>query len=420
MKKGIDIKALIQALDEIEKKDNISKEYILDALETALIAAYQEQYETNEEVKVNINRETGEIDIFQTKVVVEKVEDEKSEISLEDAKAIKKKYKLGDVIEISIDPKDFGRIAVQKGKQIIVQKLREGEKNAKLEEYQAKSGEVVNGLIEKTGNYVVVDLGKVEGYMPIKEQVPTENYKVNQKIRVYIKDVRLGEKGNLKVLVSRSSENFVKKLFEYEIPEINEGIIKIMSVARIPGVRSKIAVYSENRNIDPVGSCVGEKGIRIQSVIDELAGEKIDVVEWSEEPQKFIADALLPAEVMAVDVNEETKFAQVIVADDQLSLAIGKSGQNARLAVNLTKYNIDIKSESQFRKILEELAEEKGSFGIEDIEEKSTVTGKTKQEENKEIEKELEDIAAITKENEDIENLEIVETEKTNEEESQE
>ena len=221
-------------------------------------------------------------------------------------------------------------------------------------EYNDRKGEIVSGIIQKAdGGTIVLDLGKLEGIMPVKDQIPTETYHVNDKIKAYVVSVERGLKGTPQVLVSRSHPDFVRKLFEFEIPEIYEGLIEIKSVSRDAGSRSKVAVYSTNENIDPVGSCVGQKGIRIQNIINELNGEKIDVIEWNEDPAIFISAALLPAQVMAVDVKEEEKFAQVIVPDDQLSLAIGKSGQNARLAARLTNWKIDIKSESQFRELLE-------------------------------------------------------------------
>lgn len=252
----------------------------------------------------------------------------------------------------------------------MVQKIREVERNMVFTEFNDKKGEIVSGLIQKAdGGVVVMDLGKLEGVMPLKEQISTEHYKVNDKIRGYVVDVERGAKGNPQVIVSRSHPDFVRKLFEFEIPEIYEGLIEIMSVSRDAGSRSKVAVYSKNQDIDPVGSCVGQKGIRIQNIINELNGEKIDVIEWNEDPAIYIAAALLPAQVMAVDIREEEKFAQVVVPDDQLSLAIGKAGQNARLAARLTNWKIDIKSESQMREILLKQAEENEEEGEESAEE---------------------------------------------------
>ncbi|MBE5819222.1 MAG: transcription termination/antitermination protein NusA [Clostridiales bacterium] len=346
-------KELIQAIDELENERGISKAYLLEALESALVSAYKRNFDSAENVSISINDTTGEVKVFSVKEVVEEVEDEMTQISIEAATKKDKKVKLGDTVQLEIIPKDFGRIAAQTAKQVIVQKIREAERNMVYTEYNDRKGEIVTGIIQKAdGGTLVLDLGKLEGIMPVKDQIPTESYNVNDKIRAYVVSVERGLKGEPQVLVSRSHPDFVRKLFEFEIPEIYEGLIEIKSVSRDAGNRSKVAVYSVNENIDPVGSCVGQKGIRIQNIINELKGEKIDVIEWNEDPAIYISAALLPAQVMAVDVKEEEKFAQVIVPDDQLSLAIGKAGQNARLAARLTNWKIDIKSESQFRELL--------------------------------------------------------------------
>ena len=357
--KNIDVKELIEAMDELEKERGIEKAYLIESLEMALVTAYKKNFDSVDNVKVTIDSETGEIHVYSVRDVVEVQEDPLLEISLEDAQKIDSTYSVGDVVNLEIRPKDFGRIAAQTAKQVVVQKIREAERNLVYNEYNDKTGEIVSGIIQKadTGT-VVMDLGKLEGIMPIKEQIPTEKYRVNDKIRGYVLEVKKEVKGNSQVIVSRSHPDFVRKLFEFEIPEIYEGIIEIKSISRDPGYRSKVAVYSRNENIDPVGSCVGQKGVRIQNIINELNGEKIDVIEWNEDPAIYISAALLPAQVMAVDVKEEEKFAQVIVPDDQLSLAIGKSGQNARLAARLTNWKIDIKSESQFREMLMKAQEE--------------------------------------------------------------
>ncbi len=357
---AINNEELILALQELEKEKGIKKESLLEAIENALVTAYKRNFDSSEEnVKVTMDPETGEVHIYALKDVVETVENANIQILLEDAKKIDRKLALGDKAEIELEPKNFGRIAAQTAKQVIVQKIREESRNALFEEFNERKGEIVSGIIQKAdGGLVVLDLGKLEGVMPLKEQVPTENYRVNDKIRAYILDVQKGLKGSPQVTVSRACTDFVRKLFELEIPEIYEGVIEIKSVSRDPGNRSKVAVYSPNENIDPVGSCVGQKGIRIQNIINELNGEKIDVIEWNEDPAIFISAALLPAQVMAVDIHEEEKFAQVIVPDDQLSLAIGKAGQNARLSAKLTGWKIDIKSESQFRQMMEQVAEE--------------------------------------------------------------
>ena len=355
---GIDNKQLIVAIQELEKEKGIKKDYLLDSIEAALLTAYRRNYNSQENVKVVVDRETGASHLYAVKEVVEYVEKPVLQINLEEAKKIDKTVKIGDTVDIELVPKNFGRIAAQTAKQVIIQKLREAEREIIYNEYSERKGEIVSGIIQKADqNIVVMDLGKVEGVMPAKEQIPTESYHVNDKIKGYILNVEKGPKGVPQVIISRACPEFVKKLFEFEIPEIYEGVIEIKGVSRDAGSRSKVAVYSPNENIDPVGSCVGQKGVRIQNIINELNGEKIDVIEWNADLSIYISSALLPAQVMAVDIDEENRIAQVIVPDDQLSLAIGKSGQNARLAAKLTglsDWRIDIKSETQFRNILME------------------------------------------------------------------
>ena len=350
---AIDNKELILALEELEKEKGIKKEYLLEAIETALVTAYKRNFDSLENVRVEMDHQTGATHVYAIKEVMEKANDEDTEISLKEAQKINPDLKEGDTVETEIVPRDFGRIAAQTAKQVIIQKLREVEREIVYNEFNERKGEIVSGLIQKADhNIVVMDLGKLEGVMPLKEQIPTEHYKVNDKIKGYVLDVEKGAKGAPQVIVSRSHPDFVRKLLEFEIPEIYEGVIEIKSVSRDPGYRIKVAVYSPDQNIDPVGSCVGQKGVRIQNVINELNGEKIDVIEWNEDPSIYIASALLPAKILAVDIKEEEKFAQVVVPDDQLSLAIGKSGQNARLAARLTNWKIDIKSETQFREMI--------------------------------------------------------------------
>ncbi len=355
---GIDNKQLIVAIQELEKEKGIKKDYLLDSIEQALLTAYKRNYNSQENVKVVVDRETGASHLYSVKEVVEHAENPILQISLADARKINKEAKIGDTVDVELVPKNFGRIAAQTAKQVIIQKLREAEREIIFNEYNERKGEIVSGIIQKADpSIVVMDLGKVEGIMPAKEQIPTEKYHVNDKIKGYILDVKKGAKGVPQVIISRACPEFVKKLFEFEIPEIYEGVIEIKGVSRDPGSRSKVAVYSPNENIDPVGSCVGQKGVRIQNIINELNGEKIDVIEWNADLSTYISSALLPAQVMAVDIDEENRVAQVIVPDDQLSLAIGKSGQNARLAAKLTglsDWRIDIKSETQFRNILME------------------------------------------------------------------
>ena len=350
---AIDNKELILALEELEKEKGIKKDYLLESIETALVTAYKRNFDALENVRVEMDKQTGATHVYSVKEVMEKANDEATEISIKEAQKINPDLGEGDTVEVEIVPRNFGRIAAQTAKQVIIQKLREAERDIIFNEFNERKGEIVSGLIQKADhNIVVMDLGKLEGVMPAKEQIPTEKYKVNEKIKGYVLDVERGAKGAPQVIVSRSHPDFVRKLLEFEIPEIYEGVIEIKSVSRDPGYRSKVAVYSPDPNIDPVGSCVGQKGVRIQNVINELNGEKIDVIEWNEDPSIYISSALLPAKILAVDIKEEEKFAQVIVPDDQLSLAIGKSGQNARLAAKLTNWKIDIKSETQFREML--------------------------------------------------------------------
>ncbi len=350
---AIDNKELILALEELEKEKGIKKEYLLESIETALVTAYKRNFDSLENVKVVMDDKTGATHVFSVKEVKKEVENPETEITVKEAQKINPDLKEGDTLETEIVPRDFGRIAAQTAKQVIIQKIREAEREIIFTEFNDRKGEIVSGLIQKADhNIVVMDLGKLEGVMPTKEQIPTEKYRVNDKIKGYVLDVEKGAKGAPQVIVSRSHPDFVRKLLEFEIPEIYEGVIEIKSVSRDAGDRSKVAVYSPDPNIDPVGSCVGQRGVRIQNVINELNGEKIDVIEWNEDPSIYIASALLPAQILAVDIKEEEKFAQVIVPDNQLSLAIGKSGQNARLAARLTNWKIDIKSETQFREML--------------------------------------------------------------------
>ena len=350
---AIDNKELILALEDLEKEKGIKKEYLLESIETALVTAYKRNFDSLENVRVEMDKKTGATHVYSVKEVVKKVENPDTQITVKDAQKINPDLNEGDNLETEIVPRNFGRIAAQTAKQVIIQKLRELEREIIFTEYNDRKGEIVSGLVQKADrNIVVMDLGKLEGVMPSKEQIPTEHYRVNDKVKAYVLDVEKGAKGAPQVIVSRSHPDFVRKLLEFEIPEIYEGVIEIKSVSRDPGNRSKVAVYSPDPNIDPVGSCVGQKGVRIQNVINELNGEKIDVIEWNEDPSIFIAAALLPAQILAVDIKEEEKFAQVIVPDDQLSLAIGKAGQNARLAARLTNWKIDIKSETQFREMI--------------------------------------------------------------------
>lgn len=372
--KGIDTTELLIAMDELEKNNGIKKDFLMESIEQALLVAYKRNFECSDEnVKVVIDKVDGQMHVLQEKEVVKEVENDKKEISLDDAKKMDKNYKVGDVVQFELMPKNFGRIAAQTARQIITQKIREASREVIFDEFKDKQGELITGLVQKNdGRIVVLDIGKIEAIMPKKEQIPGEVINVNDKIKTCILSVEKGQKGSTQIILSRASTEFVRKLFEIEIPEIYEGVIELKSISREAGSRSKVAVYSPNPNIDPVGSCVGQKGIRIQNIINELNGEKIDVIEWNEDPSIYISAALLPAKVLAVDANEEENFAQVIVPDDQLSLAIGKAGQNAKLAARLTGWKIDIKSESQFREMLEKAQSEESEEAIEDIEEQDS------------------------------------------------
>lgn len=343
-------KEFFEALEALSIEKQINKDYILDAIETALVTAYKRNFNSQENVRVDINEEKAIIKVFSLKEVVEECFDPAIEIELPEAKKINKKAVIGDTVEVEITPADFGRISAQTAKQVIIQKLREAEREIVYTEYQDRQGEIVSGLIQKVDkNIVIVDLGRLEGIMTATEQVPGEEYHVNDKVKAYVVEVQKSSKGVPQMLISRTHPGFVRRLFELEIPEIYEGLIEIKNIVREPGSRTKIAVYSKDMNIDPVGSCVGPRGIRIQNILNELLEEKIDVVEWSDDPVQFIASALSPATVLAVDIDAEGMASKVVVPDNQLSLAIGKDGQNARLAAKLTGWKIDIKSESQIK-----------------------------------------------------------------------
>ncbi|MBP3284933.1 MAG: transcription termination/antitermination protein NusA [Clostridia bacterium] len=339
----------IGAINELEKERGIQPEILFDAIEVALITAFKKNFDSNENVRVSMDRETGDIHVYAQRKVVEEVMDPDLEISLEDAKEISKKYELDDLVEREVTPRNFGRIAAQTAKQVVIQRIREAERDATFNQYLGKEGDIVNGIVttlDKRG--LVVELGKTEALLLTQEIIPGEKFRVGERVKAYITKVEKSLKGP-QVFISRTHPGLVKRLFELEVPEIYEGIIEIVSVAREAGLRTKMAVMTKLENIDPVGSCVGQKGTRVQNIINELKGEKIDIIEWSPDTAQYIASALNPAEVLAVDVNEEEKTAKVVVPDNQLSLAIGKEGQNARLAARLTGFKIDIKSETQIK-----------------------------------------------------------------------
>lgn len=349
----ISAKELFNAIDQIYEEKGITKEYLIESLKMALEAAYKKNYETNEDIIVKIDENS--IKVCAVKEVVKKVKDETKEITLEDAKKVSKRAKIGDTINIEVTPKNFGRIAAAAGKQIIVQRLREAERDLVYTQYSDKEGEIVVGVVQRTDKFgTIVDLGRVEALIPTREQVKTEKLQTHQRIKAYVESVTESGKFGPQIVLSRKSPNFVKKLFEIEVPEIIDGIVEIKAVAREAGSRTKVAVYSNDENIDPVGSLVGKKGIRIQPIIDELGGEKIDVVPYSDDAPSFIINALSPAPILAIDINDDEKTATVVVPDEALSYAIGAGGQNVRLAAILTGWKIDIKTESSLQDVVVE------------------------------------------------------------------
>ncbi|MBP1949163.1 transcription termination factor NusA [Virgibacillus litoralis] len=340
---------LFEAIDFLEKEKGIDKDILMEALEAALISAYKKNFKSATNVRVDIDEQSGTMRVFSRKTVVEEIEDAQEEISLDQAKEIDPNYELEDVIEVEVTPKDFGRIAAQAAKQVVTQRVREAERGVIFSEYADREEDVMTGIIQrKDPRFVYVNLGKIEAKLAEAEQMPTEEYYVHDRLKVFVTKVENTSKGP-QIYISRSHPGLLKRLFEMEVPEIYDGIVDIKSVAREAGDRSKISVHADDPEIDAVGSCVGQKGQRVQVIVNELKGEKIDVVEWSEDPIVYVSNALSPSKVVEVLVNEEDKATTVIVPDYQLSLAIGKRGQNARLAAKLTGWKIDIKSESEAR-----------------------------------------------------------------------
>lgn len=349
-------KEFILAVEELEKEKGISKDALIDAIESALVSAYKKNYSNSQNVRVNINKVTGDIDVFMRKIVVtdEEVMDEYGELTLDEAHEIDPSYKLGDVIENRVTPKDFGRIAAQTAKQVVVQRIREAERGQVYDEFSNRQGEIVTGTVQRISNDTVfINIGKAEGILSVNEQVRGEKYAVNSRLKVYIMDVKKTTKGP-QVYLSRSHPGLVKRLFELEVPEIRDGIVEIKSISREAGSRTKMAVYTSDPDVDPVGACVGPRGTRVQAVVDELFDEKIDIISWSDRPEELVRSALSPAKTEKVFINEEEQSATVIVPDFQLSLAIGKEGQNVRLAAKLCGWKIDIKSHSQYEEAQEE------------------------------------------------------------------
>ena len=353
-------KEMLNALDTLEQEKGIAKEIVIEALEAALVSAYKKNYGQAQNVEVEFDMKKGDIHVYAVKEVVDVVFDSRLEVSLEEALDINSAYELGDSIRFKTVPKDFGRIAAQTAKQVIMQRVREAERNIIYNEFITYENDIMQGIVERQDHrYIYVNLGKIEAVLSKQEQIPNEVYKPHDRIKVYVTKVENTSKGP-QIFVSRSHPDLLKRLFEQEVPEIYDGIVEIKSIAREAGDRAKVAVMSRDENVDPVGTCVGPKGQRVQAIVNELKGENMDIVEWSADPATFIANALNPAQVVNVTFNEREGSCVVVVPDYQLSLAIGKRGQNARLAAKLTGFKIDIKSESDMQDSL--IAEEEAGL----------------------------------------------------------
>lgn len=342
----------VEAINAISKERGIKKEVLFDAIEQALISAFKRNFSSQQNVKVSVDRELGDVQVFVLKTVAEEVNDPNIEISLEEARKIRTFYEPGDILEIEITPKTFGRIAATTAKQVVVQRIREAERGVIYDEYIEKENEILTAIVHLVeGKNVFVEIGRTEGLLEGSQHMPGEEYHPGDRLKVYVMEVSRTNR-DTQVLVSRTHPGLVKRLFEMEVPEIQSGVVQIKSIAREAGFRTKMAVHSTDARVDPVGACVGPRGIRVEKIVDELKGEKIDIIEWSSDPVVFIGNALSPAKVIGVFINEREKAAKVIVQDNQLSLAIGKEGQNARLAAKLTGWKIDIKSQSQIEETL--------------------------------------------------------------------
>ncbi len=345
----------MEALEQLQKEKGIDKDTLLEAIEAALISGYKRNFNSAPNVRVEIGRESGEVHVFARKTVVEEPNNPHLDISLDTALDMDPHYQLGDVVEIEVTPRDFGRIAAQTAKQVVTQKIREAERSIIYHKFVDRESDIVNGVVQRVdGRAAYVDVGETEAVLPLSEQMPTDRLKPGDRIKAYIARVERTSKGP-QVVVSRTHPGLLKRLFELEVPEIYDGVVEIKSVAREAGYRSKIAVHSRNPEVDPIGACVGARGLRVQAVVNELSGEKIDIIKWSDDAQEWVGNSLSPAKVVNVQILEPNKVARAIVPDYQLSLAIGKEGQNARLAAKLTGWKIDIKSETQ--------AAELGMFG---------------------------------------------------------
>ncbi len=395
----------LNALEDIENDKGISKDVLLEAIEAALLSAYKKDFGSKENVSVEIDDEAGEVKVFSRKKVVEEVTNKHYEMNHEKAKEIDSSIEIGDYIDLEVTPENFGRIAAQTAKQVVMQRIREAERDVLYEEYKRKEGEIITGTIQRFHkDNVLIDMGKTEALLPVSEQIPNEEYRVGSRLKLYVVEVSSTTKGP-RILVSRTHPALLKRLFEVEVPEIFDGIVEIRSVAREAGFRSKVAVSSFDGKVDPVGACVGPQGMRVKSVVDQLNGEKIDIVQYNENPKEFVSNALNPAEVIEVILDEEEQSATVVVPDFQLSLAIGKEGQNARLAAKLTGWKIDIKKESEFE-------EEEDKEEAEDIIENDNNTEDIEEEVNSENDK-IKEESDLDEKIEDIEQTqEKTETEK--------
>lgn len=342
---------LIEALNALEKEKKINKEVMITAIEESLLNACKTHFGKNENFTATVDRNTGDFHVIATKTVVETVEDDVTEISLAKARMISDKYEIGDTVNVDVKSAELGRIAIGNAKNIITQKIREEERNVLFEEYYKKERDIMTGVVQrKSGRNIIINLGRADGILNENEMVKGERYMPNDRIKVFVLEVKADKKVP-RIIVSRSHTELVKRLFEAEVTEIKDGTVEIKSISREPGSRTKMAVWSKNPDVDPVGACVGVNGSRVNTIVDELNGEKIDVICWNENPANFIENALSPAKVVAVWADDEEKTAQVIVPDYQLSLAIGREGQNARLAARLTGFKIDIKSETQAKEM---------------------------------------------------------------------
>ncbi len=345
---------LLRTIEQVSRDKGIDAKILIEALEEAVRSAVKKKFGLEYELEVTFNREMGEIEVFEFKDVVDTVTDERLQVSLEDARKLDPESEIGDSLGMKMDTDALGRIAAQSAKQVIMQRLREAERDAVYEDFRDRKGEIINGIVQRFDKgAIIANLGKAEAELPLKEQIPKESYTQGDRVRAYIYDVRQFSRGP-QVILSRTHPNFLSALFESEVPEISEGIVTIMQVAREPGSRAKIAVASKDRDVDPVGACVGMKGSRVQAVVQELRGEKIDIVPWDPDPAKFVCNALAPAEILRVIVDEEHRAMEVVVPDDQLSLAIGKKGQNVRLASRVANWKLDVNGESEYNKELRE------------------------------------------------------------------